>query len=255
MGLKALPPLQTAHWQHGTALLVLTLATSAPACRRSASQQHALPDNIDLAALRAVYGEARYSQDDEETLIRAFFQDRRNGFFLDVGAGDPIRHSTTYYLEKHLGWTGVAVDAIAEYADAYAKERPGTHFFTYFASDKSDTARAFFVSEDRNFSSATGADPRGGVYHKRKVATIALNDLLVREKVNHIDLLSMDIEGAEPLALAGLDVARYRPELVCVEISSPELGRAIAEYFALRGCREVSAYRAIDGINRYYTCR
>jgi FkbM family methyltransferase len=224
-------------------------------CRPKAAPPRGLPDKVELSALRSVYGEALYSQDDEETLIRAFFQDRRGGFFLDVGAGDPIRHSTTYYLEKHLGWTGIAVDAIAEYSDAYAKERPGTRFFTYFAGDKSDTAHEFYVSEDRNFSSATGADPRGGVYHKRKVATIALDDLLGREKVGRLDFLSMDIEGSEPLALAGLDVARTRPELICVEISSPEIGRAIAEYFALRGCREVSAYRAVDGINRYYTCR
>jgi len=241
--------------QNCTALWIITLAVSAMACRRNVNQQRALPDKADLAALRAVYGEARYSQDDEETLIRSFFQDRRGGFFLDVGAGDPIRHSTTYYLEKHLGWTGIAVDAIAEYSDDYAKARPGTRFFTYFAGDKSDMARDFYVSEERNFSSATGSDPRGGVYQKRKVATIALDDLLGREKINRIDFLSMDIEGSEPLALAGLDVARFRPELVCVEISSPELGHAIAEYFALRGCREVSAYRAIDGINRYYSCR
>jgi hypothetical protein len=65
----------------------------------------------------------------------------------------------------------------------------------------------------------------------------------------------MDIEGAEPAALAGLDLGRYRPELACIEVGSPEIGRAVAERFALAGCREVSAYRAIDGINRYYTCR
>ena len=239
-----------------SALLVLALVCASGACRRSWSPpQRPLPDKVDLASLQARYGEALYSQDDEETLIRAFFQDRRGGVFLDVGAGDPIRHSTTYYLEKHLGWTGIAVDAIAEYAAAYAKERPATRFFAYFAGDKSDTAHDFFVSEDRNFSSATGSDPRGGVYRKRKVATIALDDLLKREKVGRLDFLSMDIEGSEPLALAGLDVDRYRPELVCIEISSPEIGRSVAEYFALRGCREVSAYRAVDGINRYYSCR
>ena len=255
MGRKTFTAHRTQHRRNCAAVLVLTLAISATACRQREQQQRALPNKADLATLRAVYGEARYSQDDEETLIRAFFQDRRGGFFLDVGAGDPIRHSTTYYLEKHLGWTGIAVDAIAEYADAYAKERPGTHFYTYFAGHKSDRTHDFFVSEDRNFSSASGADPRGGIYQKRKVATIALDDLLGREKIGRIDFLSMDIEGSEPLALAGLDVARYRPELVCVEISSPELGRAIAEYFTLRGCREVSAYRAVDGINHYYSCR
>lgn len=243
------------HRRRAAALVALALAFVTMTCRRNANQPRVLPDKADLAALHAVYGEALYSQDDEETLIRAFFQDRHGGFFLDVGAGDPIRHSTTYYLEKHLGWTGIAVDAIAEYAEAYAKERPGTRFFNYFVGDKSHTAHDFYVSEERNFSSATGADPRGGVYQKRKVATIRLDDLLAREKVDPIDFLSMDIEGSEALALAGLDVARWRPELVCVEISSPELGHTIAEQFALCGCREVSAYRAVDGINRYYSCR
>jgi FkbM family methyltransferase len=249
------PPPQTTHGREATALLALAVAVLVTACRRQTSPPRALPDTVDLAALHALFGQALYSQDDEETLIRAFFHDRRSGVFLDVGAGDPIRHSTTYYLEKHLGWTGIAVDAIAEYAEAYAKERPGTRFFTYFVGGTSDSTHDFFVSEERNFSSATGADPRGGVYEKRKVPSIALDDLLGREKIGHLDFISMDIEGCEPLALAGLDMARWRPELVCVEISSPELGHAIAEYFALRGCREVSAYRAVDGINRYYTCR
>jgi FkbM family methyltransferase len=205
--------------------------------------------------LRAIYGEPLYSQDDEETLIRAFFQDRNGGIFLDVGAGDPVRNSTTYYLEKHLGWSGIAVDAVAEYAPAYAKARPRTRFAGFFVSDTSNVARDFFVSALRDFSSATGADPRGGTYQKRTVATITLDDLLAFEHASRIDFLSMDIEGAEPRALSGFDIARFPPELACIEIASPEIGRMVAEYFVVRGCREVSAYRAIDTINRYYTCR
>jgi FkbM family methyltransferase len=214
-----------------------------------------LPVKVDLADLQRTYGEPLYSQDDEETLIRAFFADRRDGFFLDVGAGDPVRHSTTYYLEKHLGWSGIAVDAVAEYAADYARARPRTRFFNYFAGQRSEGARDFYVSEDRNFSSGLHTDPRGGTYQTRKVPTIALDELLRREGVVQIDFLSVDIEGAEPLALAGLDLGRYRPELACVEIASPDSGRAVAERFALAGCREVIAYRAVDAINRYYTCR
>jgi hypothetical protein len=87
------------------------------------------------------------------------------------------------------------------------------------------------------------------------VETIALRDLLEREGVSSIDFLSMDIEGAEPEALAGLDLGRFRPELACVEVGSAAAGLAIAEQFALAGCREVAAYRAVDPINRYFTCR
>jgi len=89
---------------------------SCPTCKYETRPRRTLPTHVDLRSLQAIYGEALYSQDDEETLIRAFFADHRGGSFLDVGAGDPIRDSTTYYLEKHLGWHGIAVDAIAVYA-------------------------------------------------------------------------------------------------------------------------------------------
>jgi FkbM family methyltransferase len=231
------------------------LALCAPGCRGNTARPRSLPAAVDLASLQRSYGQPRYSQDDEETLIRSFFADRRGGFFLDVGAGDPIRHSTTYYLEKHLGWTGIAVDAVGEYAEAYARERPGTRFASYFAGERSGVSHAFFVSDERDFSSGAGTDPRGGTYQRRAVSTIALDELLGRERVARLDFLSMDIEGAEPEALAGLDLRRFPPELACVEIASPEAGRAVAERFALAGCRELTAYRAVDAINRYYTCR
>jgi FkbM family methyltransferase len=224
-------------------------------CRDSSPRPRPLPIRVDLSTLLQTYGQPLYSQDDEETLIRAFFADRHGGFFLDVGSGDPVRHSTTYYLEKHLRWTGIAVDALVEYAEPYTRQRPGTRFFAYFAGKKSGAAHDFFAREERDFSSATGRDPRGGNYQKRAVPTIALDDLLDREHVTRVDFLSMDIEGAEPAALAGLDLRRYAPELACIEIASPEAGRAIAERFTLAGCREVTAYRAVDAINRYYTCR
>jgi FkbM family methyltransferase len=239
----------------GPLLAVALVCTSSLACRHEAPATRRLPSKVDLPSLQAVYGEALYSQDDEETLIRAFFADRRGGSFLDVGAGDPIRHSTTYYLEKHLGWHGIAVDAIADYAAAYARERPATRFFNYFAGRNSQQTHDFFISEDKNFSSGKDTDPRGGNYRKTTVATIALAELLEREGVPSIDLLSLDIEGAEPDALAGLDLRRHPPELACVEIGSPAVGRAVAEQFTLAGCRQVAAYRAVDPINRYYTCR
>src|SRR5512140_2589670 len=93
------------------ALAAVLLACAATGCRRSDSAGRILPAKVDLDELHRSYGEPLYSQDDEETLIRAFVHDRRGGFFLDVGASDPIRSSTTYYLEKHLGWKGIAIDA------------------------------------------------------------------------------------------------------------------------------------------------
>ena len=231
------------------AVMVLLAAS---ACRSGARDAQRFPRKVDPAALHARYGDALYSQDAEETLIRAFFEDRRNGVFLDVGAGDPVKNSTTYYLEKHLGWRGIAVDALAEYAADYARVRPATRFFAYFVGDKSGEKRDFYASPDRDFSSGSGEDPRGGTYQRRQVSSITLDDLLRREGVAHVDFLSLDIEGAEPAALAGFSIGRFQLALACVEMHSAEHGRSIAEYFTLRGYREVTAYRAMDGINRYF---
>jgi len=82
-----------------------------------------------VAELVARYGEVKYSQWAEELIIRDFFQDRTGGFFLDVGAGDALRDSTTAYLEKELGWTGIAIDAEPKHLESFLRERRGSRFF------------------------------------------------------------------------------------------------------------------------------
>jgi FkbM family methyltransferase len=67
-----------------------------------------------------------------------------------------------------------------------------------------------------------------------KVPAITLDDLLAREKVTKIDFLSMDIEEGEPAALAGFDIGKYAPELVCIEIHE-HVGDKIAAYMSAHG--------------------
>ena len=60
-----------------------------------------------------------YSQHDEELVVRDFFQDRLDGFYVDVGAYMPREYSTTAYLDMELGWKGIAIDAQANLAYMY----------------------------------------------------------------------------------------------------------------------------------------
>ena len=83
-------------------------------------------DEVCLTRSRLVarWGPKLYSEHDEEVLVRDFFQGRRDGFFLDVGAAHYMKDSNTFYLEERLGWSGIAIDANAEFAADYAKHRP-----------------------------------------------------------------------------------------------------------------------------------
>jgi len=210
-----------------------------------------------LDKLKKAYGPKLYSQFDEETLIRHFFKDMRAGFFVDVGAGEWQRISTTYYLEKHLDWKGIAIDANEALAIGYAKNRPRTKFFCRFVADTSDQVADFFLPI---YSPDTASGKREMVLRpgqaesqvaKSKVPTITLNKLLDDEQVKIVDFLSMDIEGGEVAALAGFDIKRFKPKLVCIEVahSSQDL---IRDYFKRNGYQRVEEYLPLDPVSWFF---
>jgi FkbM family methyltransferase len=200
------------------------------------------------------YGPSRYSEHAEEWIVRDYFGDQRGGTFVDVGSFHYRRYSNTYYLEQALGWSGVAVDAQEEFASDYAKHRPRTKFFSFFVSDRSDAVESLFVprlnnlvaSSNKNFS-----DRYDSSGQERQVATITLNDLLSRAGVSRVDFMSMDIELAEPKALAGLDIERFRPLLVVVE-AHVEVRQQLLDYFATHRYRVVGRYLRADPANLWF---
>jgi Methyltransferase FkbM domain len=199
------------------------------------------------------YGPKLYSQHNEELVIRDFFNDRKDGFFVDIGASHYKTNSNTFYLEKHLGWTGIAVDAICDYGKDYETYRKGTRFFCFFVSDRSDQEADFYINQE-NKRISTGDSQlakRRGVYDLVKVPKITLNDLLSRLDIVRFDFLSMDVEFGEPAALAGFDIDRYRPSLVCIEAHRKVRG-AILEYFKIHRYRRLDQYDIADRLNYYF---
>jgi len=200
-------------------------------------------------------GKKLYSQYDEELIIRQYFHDRHGGRFLDVGAAHYMTGSTTYYLERHLDWSGVAVDARAEYGPDYVRYRPKTRFFSYVVTDHSGTTEPFFTlganylmsTQSRDWAERFGRDD----YQTVLLQTITLNDLLAKAGATQIDFLSMDIETGEPAALAGFDIERYRPELVCIEVTEGVRDR-VSGYFAAHRYERIARYAAYDTINWYF---
>jgi FkbM family methyltransferase len=200
-------------------------------------------------------GEKLYSQHDEELIIRHFFDDERGGVFLDVGCWDWREGSTTLYLEEKLGWSGIGVDAQAKVREGYEQHRPRTKFLNYIVTDHSGTIEKLYVADQISsinphhvdqFPGAQWYDPK-----PLEVPAITLNDLLSDQGVARIDFLSMDIEGAEPKALAGFDIQKYRPRLVCIE-SSPDVRDAIMQYFTTHGYERIDEYLAYDAVNWYF---
>jgi FkbM family methyltransferase len=251
-GRRGMPSATPTRRRVGRRLLRIVVLVAAVAS--AAAFTRVLTRDAEYEWFKKAYGPSRYSEHVEEWLVRDFFGDERGGFFVDVGSYHYRRFSNTYYLEHALGWSGLAVDAQEEFAADYLKYRPRTRFFALFVSDHSDAVESFFVpdrnrlvaSSNKDFSDRYDASGK-----ERKVRTITLNDLLERAGVMHIDFLTMDIELAEPKALAGFDIVRHRPRLVCVE-AHPDIRQHLLDYFADRQYRVVGRYLRADRDNLWF---
>ena len=200
------------------------------------------------------FGPERFSMAMEEWIIRDFFNDRRAGTFVDVGAWDPVKGSNTWRLERDLGWSGVAVDAIEEFGPAYRQVRTRSKFVVGFVGDSDEGTATLHVP--RTLSAvASGKSEFAEHFEKdtvpRQVRRRTLDSILREQGVTSIDLLSMDIELGEPAALRAFSVGTYRPALVCIEAHG-ETRQAILDYFHRNNYVLVGRYLPHDRVNLYF---
>ena len=192
-----------------------------------------------------------------ELLIRYFFRDRKDGVYLDVGCSHYRVNSTTYYLEEHQGWSGIGVDPLERLRADWVRHRPRSKFFAYAVTDKSGESIKFFSAGGlsateidtknlKHWQGLKGFEPK-----EVEVPTITIDDLLAQEGVEKIDFLSMDINGAEPIALAGFDIERFAPDLVHVEASAHRQEELTA-YFAKHDYVRIEEYLEYDSTNWYF---
>lgn len=234
----------TRSWGVAASLTLALSLLAANGCDYSSETRRRTPPDL------LVTGEVHYSQFREEIFIRHFFDDRRDGTFVDVGAWMPLKNSTTAYLELKLGWKGVAIDPAPGLAGRWAKERPNSKFVPYIVNDKGGGTETLYLGYGTSSVDPDHADvseeTRDRAPKTVEVETITLNKLLMKQGISKVDFMSMDIEGSEPQALAGFDIQSYRPELVCIEAGRPdtERRRLIAEYFEKNGYERIREYES-----------
>jgi FkbM family methyltransferase len=208
----------------------------------------------EAAPLLSAYGPMKPSVNFEEWIIRDHFKDRREGFFVDIGANHYKAYSNTYYLETRLGWSGIAVDPQQMYAADYKTYRPRTRFVPLFVADVSHESARMYTLDGNPWVSSAAKDftERWGKGAKEfSVPTITLDDLLVALRAPMIDFLSIDVELSEPKVLAGFDIEKTKPAFVCIE-AQPEVRQQILDYFARHRYVVVGKYLRADIRNLYF---
>lgn len=153
----------------------------------------------------------------EKQLVQAFFGGRK-GFYVDVGANDPVLDSQSEHLEA-IGWTGILVEPDPDCCELLRKRRTGI-VVEMACSGPQNAGKQLQLNRAGPHSTleqrpiALGAVVRSTI----SVRCDTLDSILrAHAAPKEFDLLSIDIEGHELVALSGFSFSSWRPKLVLIE--------------------------------------
>jgi FkbM family methyltransferase len=196
-----------------------------------------------------------YAQNFEDVYIwRAFRDDTPFGFYIDVGAYDPVEDSVTQFLYEQ-GWSGINVEP-GPSIDRFAVRTRDLNL-SLAVTDETGFSQFYLHPGDPGTSTmlpqvAPELESLVGERVGSRVATVTLHELLDRYAPGrHVHVLKLDIEGMEGPVIAATDWQRHRPELVLVEVTRPYTNER-RDDLMLRPLLE-ARYEEVffDGVNAY----
>jgi FkbM family methyltransferase len=163
-----------------------------------------------------------FAQGGEDIHILYLLDNKPDGFYLDIGANQPIRFSNTFKLYL-TGWTGVLVDANPHLIKKAAEIRKKDACVHALVSNEQKDLD-FYISEMDLFSSihseyADSGNKSDLNMEKIKMQTVSIDQLIEKyvPAGKSIDLLSIDVEGHDFEVLQSVSLLKYRPRLIVVE--------------------------------------
>ena len=154
----------------------------------------------------------------ENRLKEEFFGRAARGFFVDVGANDPVEGSQTWHLEQ-LGWNGVLVEPQRDLAEQL-RQRRKAKVYAVACSSPVNAGKTMRLNLAGIQSSLNPDFFVPDMIHAgmSEVPVMTLDQILADAKApTPLDLVSIDVESHEMEVLSGFDLTRWRPRLILIE--------------------------------------
>lgn len=176
------------------------------------------------------YAIKSYSQEGEDMILKYIFGDKPIGYYVDVGAHHPKRFSNTYYFYKK-GWNGINIDAMPGSMRSFKRFRPRDINIEKPISNTNQVLRYYAFNEPAlNGFSKKLSEERDGINNYRilftkDIQTYTLDDILDKylPKKQIIDFLSIDVEGLDFDVLKSMNLKKYKPRVILIEILGSSL--------------------------------
>jgi FkbM family methyltransferase len=176
------------------------------------------------------------SQFEQDRHVLSVYNNKRNGYFIEIGAYDGIESSNTYVLEKDFGWNGICIECNPRFYNTLINSRNCL---------KSDNAIYNIDGREMEFYDSGGYaglvetnnhkhiinDPK--IIVKTKKLVTLLDEI---KAPSFIEYLSLDTEGSEYEILKEHNFDKYKFGYICVEHNRIEKNRkAIRELLESKG--------------------
>ncbi|MDB5651452.1 MAG: FkbM family methyltransferase, partial [Hyphomicrobiales bacterium] len=200
-----------------------------------------------------------YAQHLEDYHLAQAFAGQSEGFYIDVGAGHPVADNVTcwFYLQ---GWRGLVIEPQADLAALYAHIRPRDIAIASLVVEQEGEVDFHVVDRLHGFSTvhaeiAAGAQQFGAGYTTRRMPMTTLAALARDYALPRVDILKIDVEGAEGDVLQGIDWARLRPRVILLESVAP--GSMAEAHHDWEPLLLAQGYEFVlyEGLNRFYVAR
>ncbi len=196
-----------------------------------------------------------YSQTRQDFIVDQLLGNKKNGFFLDLGANDGISFSNTYFFEKHRNWQGICVEPIK---DVYYKLRKNRKckVLNYAIGEKTENltfTRVLGSSQmlsgikkfrhpDHQKRTLSEIEFNGGEVIEEIVQCISFKEMMSMFNVKVADYLSIDIEGGEFEVLKTIDLREFSIKIITVENNYDD--KRINDYMVSKGFHRILTYKA-----------
>jgi hypothetical protein len=183
-----------------------------------------------------------YSQNGEDTIIQKYLQEKK-GFYLDIGSGDPVRGSNTFFLYK-IGWTGILIDPLTRnvFSSKILRRKDKIIQGLVGASNENYPFFEMYPYEYSTTNSEIVSDliarKKAKLVKKVHLSTFSVSELNLSINLDLPSLLSVDCEGLDLEVLKTIDLKTIKFRIICVEdfdFNPASKSSAINEYLNENG--------------------
>ena len=196
-----------------------------------------------------------YAQNQEDVMLYRALREVKEGFYIDVGAQDPVIDSVTKAFYER-GWRGINIEPNEEYFLKLQDDRPhDINLLTAVGREPGPISFYEVVHTGLSTTSAVyarGHAEAGYEVHLRNVPCTTLDTICADCGVETVHFLKIDVEGSERAVLEGFSFETVRPWIVVVEATEPNSTHEVSAEWEhlLVGRRYQFVY--FDGLNRFY---